>query len=1333
MTQRGVAPVWWKPTGGPAERLIYGLATNPAAPGHVWAAHLNAGLQEWVPTTSTWHRVTPSILPDSDPLPSPSVARAVAVTDEQPPTVYLAALQSGVFRVRQGGKEWSYLAPIDVSGNEDEQATVDLASTEALALADTSGSSLFAATRGGVYVNRAGEPGWARLPYPGVDHDSSQTYSLLRGTDDYLYAGTAAGVWRVALPIDEPDDAGWEFIGPPSGTITTEIVTMVQLVDNTILVGTIGQGVWATTDGGATWSERNQGIDDDPRARRAQALLETPYGTFLGTTDYGIYHSRDGGLTWQPSGAGLVGPATSILALVFDPFTNILYAGTYGGGVYRSSDAGVSWHPMNEQLAINGPTISALAWAGPDRRTAYAGTQRNGLYRLDAADPSWARVSDALPLEAGGTAVRRVNDLVASAAGTWLTIASGTGVFLTTDGGVSWDESSSGLPVRQNVERLAQAEDPRRMVASVIPSESDAISETGLFQSVDGSTWQSLPSAIPCQPGAYAVCKTTALAMSAEGDTVYAGTLRGVAQSRDGGHSWIEPDPASPLDAQGLIYVQSTLQQRLLGLGPARSTLHAYSPQGSFSSTDGGQTWRFGLPAVNALAVDANRPAVVYASSNLTLTVPSQIESEVPEGSPGYIVWLSNDSGEHWQVAAFSEVPITALAADPHRSGHLIGGTVNAGVFEVSIPLPSPLSNIRVLIALFVFPGLPVLALFLVSSFMASTYRFLAKPYGLSLRHALRLRTRHGRALVEVNTPAPRLSALAQLILLTAPSHSFDGDIAWKRLTGVGAVTSQGDLLAALQDLVDSGLLVKVGETFQVAEPGLSLLAQANFGVHEASLIRRVRGGSQLFRRTEAFFAQAGFDVIPLQHQFVLVPRIGMVLGQGQLDAWLVLDRVLDVEDVRELAGQLRTQQRTLGFVVISMRPTAAAYANLRTLRQEENLRLALISTSTINQALRNHSAASSLDLAVRAASIDMNLYDLLGPVGDHVGLFGRQGLVDDLARRLNAGESLVLWSLPAMGKTSLLWNLREQLGPTTYGAVVNLAPVQPESAFYTRLLVDLSTEIQLAYTSQARPVPPLVMEGLTPNLPEDVSQESFVNHLRRLVEQLRAGGETPRFVLLIDESASLTDREVTILDTLFALAGNESYVSVICAASGIPAPVGSRSIASAKALALPPSDVWLSPLSEEGSRELLVSMGAQVGLTFTDAALHRLYLETGGQPLWLRAMGKRLANPEALGIITIDEDRVLAEVDAMMAGRFVLAEGLWHALGSEAQQLLIACAASAPAREPWMPESIEPSVHGSQLLEQMIALGLLDSGGDGLSPIHHIGLFARWLNVEFL
>ena len=119
LTQRSVAPVWWQPTGGPAERLVFDLAIDPTAPGHVWAAQHYAGLQEWAPPTSTWRLLTPSIPPGGDPLPDPSVARAVVVTDEQPSTVYLAAYQSGVFRVRPQANEWSFLFPIDAAGNED--------------------------------------------------------------------------------------------------------------------------------------------------------------------------------------------------------------------------------------------------------------------------------------------------------------------------------------------------------------------------------------------------------------------------------------------------------------------------------------------------------------------------------------------------------------------------------------------------------------------------------------------------------------------------------------------------------------------------------------------------------------------------------------------------------------------------------------------------------------------------------------------------------------------------------------------------------------------------------------------------------------------------------------------------------------------------------------------------------------------------------------------------------------------------------------------------------------------------------------------------------------
>lgn len=130
----------------------------------------------------------------------------------------------------------------------------------------------------------------------------------------------------------------------------------------------------------------------------------------------GIFKSSDGGVTWAPASTGLplyagsVNSHYSVLALVMDPSNhNVLYAATnpfldnssFVGNVYKSTNAGASWAIAGTGLA--GQDIRALL-VDPD----------NSL-RIYAAS--------------GGNALNP------------------GGVFVSEDGGTTWNSISAGLPV----------------------------------------------------------------------------------------------------------------------------------------------------------------------------------------------------------------------------------------------------------------------------------------------------------------------------------------------------------------------------------------------------------------------------------------------------------------------------------------------------------------------------------------------------------------------------------------------------------------------------------------------------------------------------------------------------------------------------------------------------------------------------------------------------------------------------------------------------------------------------------------------------------------------
>jgi uncharacterized repeat protein (TIGR01451 family) len=92
--------------------------------------------------------------------------------------------------------------------------------------------------------------------------------------------------------------------------------------------------VFATKDGGATWTNASGNLPDSP----VNSLILDPAApkTLYAATDVGAYVTTDGGKHWVPLSTGL--PDTSIWQISFDPSHRQLAAGTHGRGAYTSTD-----------------------------------------------------------------------------------------------------------------------------------------------------------------------------------------------------------------------------------------------------------------------------------------------------------------------------------------------------------------------------------------------------------------------------------------------------------------------------------------------------------------------------------------------------------------------------------------------------------------------------------------------------------------------------------------------------------------------------------------------------------------------------------------------------------------------------------------------------------------------------------------------------------------------------------------------------------------------------------------------------------------------------------
>ena len=173
----------------------------------------------------------------------------------------------------------------------------------------------------------------------------------------------------------------------------------------TIMVGTVGQGILRSADGGETWQRVNidQGMHSDALVRCLANDRRDPSVVHAGT-DKGLYKSDDAGRTWRLLDCALSGYC--VWALAADPEEpNIMYAGTgtpTPAAIFRSTDAGVTWERRPVEIAetcanVGTPRVTGIAIDPTDRRSVWVGLEVDGVRHSSDGGDTWAAVDGGIP------------------------------------------------------------------------------------------------------------------------------------------------------------------------------------------------------------------------------------------------------------------------------------------------------------------------------------------------------------------------------------------------------------------------------------------------------------------------------------------------------------------------------------------------------------------------------------------------------------------------------------------------------------------------------------------------------------------------------------------------------------------------------------------------------------------------------------------------------------------------------------------------------------------------------------------------------------------------
>lgn len=367
----------------------------------------------------------------------------------------------------------------------------------------------------------------------------------------------------VLLLVGSTARGQWISLGPEGGEVDT---VAFDPTDPQVLYAGGLAGLRKSTDGGASWSDADNGITDDTWVLGLLIDPVNPSTLYAGTD--GVWKSTDAGATWTHLVNGI--PASINIVGAHDPMaidpaapSTIYVVGGAGEGVFRSTDAGASW------TRVAGGATDVEAVAVDPSSTVYFGTDDGVRKSTDGG----------VTVSPAGLAGEGVGVLTIAATNPPTLLAGffTTGVQRSTDGGANWAPANTGLPFPARLIDLAA--DPT--TPSIVWA---ALFTGGIYRSTDaGLTWS---------PTAFPSTDFISVLGAGPGGCVAAGSgAHGVFRSCDGGVTWTN----GTAGFNG-VSVGGFWQDSIAADPTTPRAFHLASDTGVFRTTDGGTTW---LPETN--------------------------------------------------------------------------------------------------------------------------------------------------------------------------------------------------------------------------------------------------------------------------------------------------------------------------------------------------------------------------------------------------------------------------------------------------------------------------------------------------------------------------------------------------------------------------------------------------------------------------------------------------------------------------------------------------------------------------------------------------------------
>ncbi len=377
----------------------------------------------------------------------------------------------------------------------------------------------------------------------------------------------------------------------------------------------------------------------------------------------------------------------------------------------------------------------------------------------------------------------------------------------------------------------------------------------------------------------------------------------------------------------------------------------------------------------------------------------------------------------------------------------------------------------------------------------------------------------------------------------------------------------------------------------------------------------------------------------------------------------------------------------------------------------------------------------------VQMLAQNMEMYDIYSrtlPVSGN-SFFGREKLLIQLTDEIHSGQFLGICGLRKMGKTSLLYQLRDEKLREEAVAYIDLQSSNSlSSGNCNPLYWELERDLYLRLREREQEVSNMLRLGKFErfsDLPEEKVQQCrliFSEDIRSILDALAAGkiSSVKRIVIVLDELERILpiggqpgiEGYLNFFGLLRGLAQTERYQgllsSIVVAANASISERGYWEGIENPVFALY-KPLFLPCFTLEECNEMIVTLGKNMSVYWADDALKTIFAETGGHPFLTRIFCSRIVKQYPARPITVTVEMVKEQLIP-----FIRTES------DKLQQITELLHTHFPKEEKFLNQIAldeAPKNLPDEALRHLLGYNLIQSGGKNCYHIT-INLLRRWL-----